>query len=423
MNEKYKISVIIPVYNSEKYLKECLDSIIQQTINPIEIICIDDGSTDDSERIITSYKEQYDNIEIIKQSNKGSGPARNLGIEFSHGKYICFMDADDYYPNENVLKQLYDAAEENRAKVCGGNRAFFKEKNKIELLQETVFVERKFIRHKDFQDCYGHCRYIFDGEIIRNGDYRYPSLKRFQDPPFLLNVLSSIKDIYVIPDVVYMHRVAHKEIAFNEKTVCDCLEGYRQCLEIIERNDYRNIYDRVLRYFLDGIFVHFYKYAYLGNGIVWRLLEEIYNIRRRISSDEREWNKDNLTAYIDSCIKEKNEFIDLLKNRNIIIYGAGKCYKDMMEIIKGYTHNIKGIVVSDILSSVKENNNIDVKKIDCFIQLKETITVIIMVYDQEKKNQIESILRELGFNNIYWFNYKNIRLVMDFNILNSKRDD
>jgi len=92
-----RISVIVPVYNTEKYLSRCLDSLVNQTFNDIEIIIINDGSTDNSEKIIKEYEEKYSNkIRYFKKKNEGIAATRNYGIEYSKGEYIVFVDSDDY---------------------------------------------------------------------------------------------------------------------------------------------------------------------------------------------------------------------------------------------------------------------------------------------------------------------------------------
>ena len=100
------ISVIVPIYNSEKYLPFCLKSIIDQSLKNIEIICIDDGSRDESINIIKNFIKIDNRIILISQNNKGSGIARNIGIKRSKGKYLAFMDSDDLYPN-NFFTPLF----------------------------------------------------------------------------------------------------------------------------------------------------------------------------------------------------------------------------------------------------------------------------------------------------------------------------
>ncbi len=93
---KVKVSVIIPVYNAEKYLRQCLDSVINQSLRDIEIICVDDGSTDGSAAILREYAERDSRVRPIRQENKGAGAARNCGIDAVNGEYIAFIDADDW---------------------------------------------------------------------------------------------------------------------------------------------------------------------------------------------------------------------------------------------------------------------------------------------------------------------------------------
>ncbi len=114
-----KLSIIIPVYNTEKYVGECLDSCLEQDIprNEYEIICVDDGSTDGSLKILTEYSEKYSNIHVYSQKNQGVSAARNTGIDIAQGKYIWFVDSDDYIA-VNCLKTLLGAMERYNAETC-----------------------------------------------------------------------------------------------------------------------------------------------------------------------------------------------------------------------------------------------------------------------------------------------------------------
>lgn len=112
-----KVSVIVPIYNSEKYLKRCLDSLIGQTLDDIEIILINDGSTDNSEGIIQEYVEKYkDKIKYISQKNSGQAVARNIGIKVATGEYIAFVDSDDYI-EKDTYEILYNKATENKCDI------------------------------------------------------------------------------------------------------------------------------------------------------------------------------------------------------------------------------------------------------------------------------------------------------------------
>ena len=115
-NQKPLVSVIVPVYNVEKYLEECLDSIINQTLEDIEIICVNDGSTDNSLKILKKYAKKDNRIKIINQKNCGLGCARNSGLNQSQGDYIFFLDSDDYL-NPNILEKLYPKALESHSEI------------------------------------------------------------------------------------------------------------------------------------------------------------------------------------------------------------------------------------------------------------------------------------------------------------------
>uniref|UniRef100_UPI003864C4B3 glycosyltransferase family 2 protein n=1 Tax=Methanobrevibacter sp. TaxID=66852 RepID=UPI003864C4B3 len=110
------VSVIIPVYNVEKYLKECLDSVCNQTLANIEIICVNDGSTDNSLAILNEYAQKDGRIKIISQENQGLGAARNRGLEDASADYVYFLDSDDYI-ELTTLEKLFNNAVSNSSDV------------------------------------------------------------------------------------------------------------------------------------------------------------------------------------------------------------------------------------------------------------------------------------------------------------------
>lgn len=116
------ISVIVPVYNSEKYLKRCLDSIIKQTYKNIEIIVVNDGSTDESLRILEEYKNKYSNLKLVNQENKGQALAREIGLNISGGDYIAHVDSDDYI-EQNYLEKLYNHINLTNSNICSSRIA------------------------------------------------------------------------------------------------------------------------------------------------------------------------------------------------------------------------------------------------------------------------------------------------------------
>ena len=109
-----EISVIIPVYNQELYLAQCLDSVLNQTFRKIEVLCIDDGSEDRSPEILGNYAKRDHRLKVFRQENQGAGAARNYGLRLAKGKYLSFLDSDDFFEPDMLLK-AYQAAEKDRA--------------------------------------------------------------------------------------------------------------------------------------------------------------------------------------------------------------------------------------------------------------------------------------------------------------------
>ncbi len=124
-----KISVILPIYNTSKYLRQCLDSIVNQTLKDIEIICIDDGSTDNSLDIVKEYTAKDPRVKFLTQPNQGQGVARNKGIDLAEGEYIGFVDTDDWI-ELNMYQKMYTTAIENNCDLVFCNYERFYEKSK-----------------------------------------------------------------------------------------------------------------------------------------------------------------------------------------------------------------------------------------------------------------------------------------------------
>ena len=116
MTSEIKISIIIPCYNIEKYLNKCLMSLFDQTFKDFEIICIDDGSSDDTLNILNKYAKEHSNLRVITQTNQYAGVARNNGMKYAKGEYLLFLDGDDFF-ELNMLEKLYNKVLPNSRKL------------------------------------------------------------------------------------------------------------------------------------------------------------------------------------------------------------------------------------------------------------------------------------------------------------------
>src|SRR5574344_49484 len=127
MENKISVSFIIPIFNTEKYLKQCLNSIISQTLSDIEIICINDGSTDNSLCILENFAKKDKRIKVINQKNKGQSAARNKGITLAKGEYIAFVDSDDW-AQPDMLEKMYNRATQDDTDVTMASVTLHNEK-------------------------------------------------------------------------------------------------------------------------------------------------------------------------------------------------------------------------------------------------------------------------------------------------------
>ena len=246
-----KISVIIPVYNDEKFLGECLDSVSNQTLDDIEIICINDGSTDSSLEILNEYSTD-NRITIITQANQGSAIARNKGLDIAQGEYIGFLDADDIYINRQSLEIMFDAAKKHDASMISANLKFLtQERNLISNPHYKrgtfhYFREEVIIEPDEYGIPFYFYKNLYKADLIE--DIRFPDLLRGQDPIFLSKVLSKVDEIYGVPIDFYGYMVPmsfDKLDSYTKKYHYIC--QYRQCIDILDKSELFKTSDRYMR--------------------------------------------------------------------------------------------------------------------------------------------------------------------------------
>lgn len=173
-----KISVIVPIYNTSKYLKKCINSIINQSIgfDNIELILINDGSSDNSETIINKYQKKYKNIKYLYQDNSGQGVARNKGLNIATGEYVSFVDSDDWIEN-NMLLDLYKKAIDGDFDIVTCNYNNIVDNNKIsESLRFTNDINKNFVIMKA-----GPCNMIIKREFLIKSDFKFPEKIIYED--------------------------------------------------------------------------------------------------------------------------------------------------------------------------------------------------------------------------------------------------
>ncbi len=239
INYTPKVSVIIPVYNVEEYLRECLDSVVNQTLKEIEIICVDDGSTDNSLEILKEYAKKDNRISVLTQENSGAGLARNVGINAALGTFIAFMDPDDFYPNNHTLERIYNTAITYDVWVCGGSFSCFKDN---EILKDAsnfgtgyFFKEDGYINYTDYQwDC-GYWRFIYNKEFLKENQIYFPDYLRGQDPPFFIKAMALAKRFYALKEATYVYRYIPKARISTLRKAIDYTKSLSHCLELAQQ--------------------------------------------------------------------------------------------------------------------------------------------------------------------------------------------
>lgn len=231
-----KISVIIPVYNAKLYIAECLNSVINQSLKELEIICVDDGSTDNSLEILKEFASKDSRISVLKQKNSGAAVARNKGLEIAKGDFVAFLDSDDFYFNLDILKLLHETAVTNNVEICGASLAFFKNK-KISRNKISEFSKKQLVKYIDVQFDYYFTRYIYSLDLLNKNNIRFPSLLAYEDPPFLVHAMLAAKVFYTIPDIFYCYRVEYKARNHNAVVTNDVLRGIIENLSLAEKNN------------------------------------------------------------------------------------------------------------------------------------------------------------------------------------------
>lgn len=236
-----KISVVIPVYNMGEYLPQCLDSVIGQTLYDIEIICVDDGSTDNSHEILLKYQEKDKRIIIVTQENAGAGPARNNGINHSSGEFVAFMDPDDWYPDTDILETLYNTAKKEGVKICGGVNCIWDKKyfignynGRTDILSYNQYG---YTLLKDHQIAHGYLAFIYNLSWLKSENIYFPPYKRGQDPAFFAKALISANEYYTINKVTYCYRKEHKIVHWDVEKKNDYLKNIIDLLRMSRDNN------------------------------------------------------------------------------------------------------------------------------------------------------------------------------------------
>lgn len=261
---KELISVIVPVYNAEKYLQKCLDSILEQTYQNLEIIIINDGSTDNSGQICQEYEKQDDRIIYIEKENSGVSDTRNAGMNRMTGTYITFVDSDDWL-EPNYVKFLYEKLIEHQADIVVGNYTSFNESNSVFYFHTSADYYEKVYDNKSIIPCLYDAKEllksalivpwgkIYKKEIIAN--FRFPIDRIGEDALFNLKALLDSKKVVYVNKSAYIYRVREGSLSntWSDKWIRDAIYIIEERLSLLASlgyplSEHRRVYKMSLDY-------------------------------------------------------------------------------------------------------------------------------------------------------------------------------
>lgn len=261
MSEEIKVSVIVPVYNVKKYLAKCLDSIIAQTLKDIEIICVNDGSTDGSDKVLEEYKKKDARIQVVNRKNGGLSAARNTGMPYAKGKYIGFVDSDDYIEPTMYELMYYNAEHfQSQLVICAAHKIddttgiVFDDDPYYTLGYFPKELDNRAFTHVDtkdfFQDlCVMAWNKLYLRSFLEEKNAKFPDGYIFEDGPFFTDIYFDMDRVTIVRDFLYYYRVnrANSIVCMGDKDFTDIFYVVNKMLNNLRKTPY---FDEVKAYFL-----------------------------------------------------------------------------------------------------------------------------------------------------------------------------
>ncbi len=220
-----RVSVVMTTFNCINTIKSSVKSFFKQSISSKELICVDGGSTDGTYEFLLELAKKFDNVRVYKQKTKGIGGAKNEGIEQASGKYLAFLDADDFYYSRNSLEDLFKVTEKHLANLCGSFRKVLKDGV---LTDHPMFRDKKrgktefYINYEQYQCDYHFHSYLYRTDFLKKNQLRFADSSAFDDCFFLTNTLLLEKKILIAPVEFYCYRI-HEDYDWEDNKLIDAV--------------------------------------------------------------------------------------------------------------------------------------------------------------------------------------------------------
>lgn len=313
-----KISVIIPVYNGEKYIQRCIDSVFNQTYSNVEIIVVNDGSTDNTENILKSYS----NIVLINKKNEGVSRARNTGLSLATGDYVYFCDADDYLEKDAFEILVKEYAESDLLRfghyvVDGEKKKEKKNTDDVLALVDLTFDSKKLLEYLVSNKTEGHLwNYLFKLSVIKDNKILFDEELFYQeDVMFLLEYCLKIKNVKVISNPYYNYCVNENSVTKNIESSIRNLSSIAnlryKILKLLKDSNNMNLSSLLEQRFLN------LQLSYILDYRKKLSKKEYFNALKRIATANYEYYVEVLKEPIS---KKWKIFINLLKNKRMHLF-------------------------------------------------------------------------------------------------------
>lgn len=267
-----KVSIIIPVFNTEIHLEKCLNSVLNQTLKDIEIICINDGSTDNSLEILEKFAKNDKRIKIINQKNKGQSCARNAGVKLAKGEYIGFVDSDDWV-EETMFEKLFNNAKKFNSDITMCDMYIFDTQTNTIKNTDPYFTldlfnksfENRAFNYKEtlefiFRICVVPWNKIFKRDFLVNNKIRFPEGIFFEDNVFNLETIIKSEKISLLREkLIYYRKGDESSTTQNDLKRLDFFKVMELEEKILKEN---NLYEKIAEYFLTtkkNTLIYWYK--------------------------------------------------------------------------------------------------------------------------------------------------------------------
>ena len=234
------VSVIVPVYNKAAFVGDMMRSVLEQDVGSLELICVDDCSTDESVQVVERFAEQDPRVRLVRhECNQGPGAARNTGITRASGTFLAFLDADDWYNDETYLRRLCQGALDGGVLAAGASLCNVWSKGFVERdfsdnpeFSGYTFKESGIVDYRDYQFDYGSPRFVYARSLFEDRSLWFDSRTFFEDPIVMARALCKAGSFYADAHAAYMYRQEYRRSNWSTRKVIDFLEGVRLNLEL-----------------------------------------------------------------------------------------------------------------------------------------------------------------------------------------------